>query len=244
MIELVDSVDTGADRAAHLIARVLRAAPDATVGFATGATPLGLYRRLADDRRQGRVDWSCASAVALDEYVGLGPQHPDSFAAYLAQHVLDPLGIAADRADLLRGDATDLDAECARYEAALARTSVDVQIVGIGRNGHLAFNEPGSPFDGLTRVVELAPETRAANLPSLRSLEKTPARALTQGIGSILRARHLVLLAFGAAKSGALAAALDSPIDTACPASAVQLHPSLTVVADRAAAARLRTRVR
>jgi len=237
VIELVDSVDAGADRAAALIGGVVRAAPGATVGFATGATPLGLYRRLAEDRRLDRVDWSGITAVALDEYLGLAPSHPDSFAAYLARHVIQPLGLR--RVDLLRGDAPAPDEECRRYEQLLRGTIVELQLLGLGRNGHLAFNEPGSPLDGVTRVVELDTGTRSANSSALRELDDTPARAMTQGVGTILRARRLVVLVFGTDKAEALARALEGPVDPSCPASALQGHPDVTVIADRPAASRL-----
>ncbi|RQP10434.1 MAG: glucosamine-6-phosphate deaminase [Microbacteriaceae bacterium] len=229
-----DAIATGA----NLVAEVVAARPDATLGFATGATPAPLYAELARRRQAGLVDFSRAHAVALDEYLGLAPDHADSYAHQLHREVTGPLGIAREHCDFLRGDAPDPDEECVRYERVLAR-GVDLQVLGIGRNGHIAFNEPGTDVASRTRVVQLAPSTRQANRGLLSTLADTPEAALSQGVGTILEARRILLIARGAAKAEALERALRGPVDPACPASALQLHDDVTVIADEEAAAGL-----
>ncbi len=223
---------------ADLVAEVVGEHPDATLGFATGATPAPLYAELARRRHAGELGLSRVRAVALDEYLGLAPEHPDSYAAQLHREVVGPLGIPRESCDFLRGDAADPDAECTRYEGVLAR-GVDLQVLGIGRNGHIAFNEPGADAASRTRVVALEPSTRAANRHLLTELAEVPEQALSQGIGTILEARRVLLVARGAAKAEVLARALRGPIDPACPASALQLHEHVTVLADEEAAAGL-----
>ncbi|MFT4284670.1 MAG: glucosamine-6-phosphate deaminase [Protaetiibacter sp.] len=239
MIRLV--VGTGAEAipaAADLVASVAAEHPDATLGFATGTTPAPLYAELARRRHAGSLDLSRIRAVGLDEYLGLAADHPDSYARQLKREVADPLGIPAANADFLRGDADDPEAECARYERVLAR-GVHLQVLGIGRNGHIAFNEPGADLASRTRVVDLAASTREANRSLLRRLRETPTAALSQGIGTILQAHRILLVARGPAKARALARALYGPVDPACPASALQLHGDVTVIADADAAAEL-----
>ncbi len=239
MIRLVvGEGDELAEEAADVVAAVVAERPDATLGFATGATPAPLYAELARRAGTRALDLSRVRAVALDEYLGLAPDHPDSYARQLRREVGEPLGIPPERCDFLRGDAPDAAQECARYEGVLAR-GVDLQVLGIGRNGHIAFNEPGTDLASRTRVVALESSTREANRAQLTALTDTPPAALSQGIGTILDARRILLVARGAAKAGSLARALHGPVDPACPASALQLHADVTVIADHDAAAGL-----
>jgi len=232
---IVAGDDDAAEAGAELIATVVAERPDAVLGFATGATPAPLYAALARRRAEGRLDLSRVRAVGLDEYLGLGAHHPDSYASQLRREVTAPLGIPEEHADFLRGDADDPAAECARYEQLLAR-GVDLQVLGIGRNGHIAFNEPGTDPTSRTRVVELTASTRTANRGLLRALDETPANALSQGVGTIMQARRILLVARGRAKAAALARALHGSVDAACPASALQLHADVRVIADPDAA--------
>lgn len=211
------------------------------LGVATGATPVHLYAELARLSDCGDIDLSGATLLALDEYVGLGRADPRSYAAYVHDTIAAPLGIDAANVLIPDGLAQDLDREAAAIEAQIAAIGgVDVQIAGIGANGHLAFNEPGSPFDSVTRTVTLSIQTRRDNAAFFDGcLTAVPARAITQGLATISRARSIVLLARGTRKAPALRAALRGPVTTAVPASILQRHSHLTVVADRDAAAML-----
>jgi len=223
-------------RVAGLLDEVLRRPGHRVLGVAAGTTPVEAYTRLV--ARRPPVDG--LHVVMLDEYAGLGEDHPASFRRQIRTVLTDPLGLPPQRLHSLDGLDPDPDAACRRFESTLAGLGgVDLQLLGIGRNGHIAFNEPGSALDSRTRPVTLTASTRAANAPAFPSADDVPARALTQGIGTILEARRLVLLATGPAKAGAVARALEGPVDDAVPASALQRHPDVVVVLDRAAAAGL-----
>ena len=210
---------------AGLVSRMVERDPALVLGVATGGTPLPVYRALA----RGSVDFSAVRVVALDEYLGLPPGHPASYEAYVKREIADPLGISPDDVVVPQGSGEELERQIAELGG------VDLQLLGIGRNGHLAFNEPGSPLDSRSRVVTLAESTRHDNAAHVAG-EAVPTHAITQGLGTILEARELVLLAIGAAKAEAVAAALTGPVTTDCPASVVQRHPRVTVVLDAAAA--------
>ncbi len=230
-----------AARAAHaadLVEELLTGRAEPVLGVATGASPLELYAEL--ERRRERMPRGLG-AFALDEYVGIDPRDPRSYAGVVRDHVTVPLGLDPRRVHVPDGRAADLAAACRAYEEAIAASGgVDVQIVGIGTNGHIGFNEPGSSFDSRTRVVELAASTREANARYFDEPSEVPTHAVTQGIATILSARRIVLLAAGAAKAEAVAAALEGPVDPACPASALQRHPEVHLVLDPDAASQLR----
>jgi glucosamine-6-phosphate deaminase len=225
--------DAVAQAAFEVVAESLRARPALVVGLATGRTPLALYARL----RAARLDWSRARFFNLDEFVGLGPDDPKSFARALREALLDGLGVPRSRARLVRGDAPDPARECAAVEAAVRRAGgLDLQILGVGRDGHIGFNEPSSSFGSRTRVKTLAAETIHDAGGGV------PFHAITMGIGTILEARRLLLLATGPEKAGAVARAVEGPMTAEVPASALQLHPRATVVLDDAAASKLARR--
>lgn len=209
------------------------------LGLAAGSTPRPLYAELARRCEAGALDLSRVDFFALDEYVGLAPEHPRSFHRELERVLLSRVNADPARVHLLAGDAPDPEAEAAAYEARIARRGgIGLQILGVGRNGHLGFNEPGSSFASRTRVVELAPETRAAN--RLEELgDEAPTHAITLGIANLLEARALLVLATGPAKAPAVSAMLEGPVGPACPASAVRGHGDATVLLDREAAAGL-----
>ncbi|WP_083528091.1 glucosamine-6-phosphate deaminase, partial [Curtobacterium ammoniigenes] len=219
---------------AHAIARILRGRKDPVFGVATGSSPIPVYQALRDEPG---IPWDTVSAFALDEYVGLKPDHSQSYARFLEEHVVRPLGLRRDALHVPGSGVPDepaaLAAAASDYERAITGAGgIDVQIVGIGRNGHLAFNEPGSAFDSRTRVVDLTDDTRAANARFFSRPEDVPYRAMSQGIGTILQARAIVLIASGADKAEALDRAINAAPSPDCPASALQLHGNVTVVTD------------
>ncbi|MFP5313094.1 MAG: glucosamine-6-phosphate deaminase [Actinomycetes bacterium] len=230
-----DAAATGAV-AAGIMAAVLRSKPDAVLGVATGGSPLPVYAALAGHR----LDMSSARAFALDEYVGLPAGHPQSYGEVIRREVTERLGMDPLNVHVPKGSAADPERAAADYDAAIrAAGGIDLQLLGIGHNGHIAFNEPRSAFDSRTRVETLADRTRQANARYFASMDEVPARCITQGLGTILEARHLLMVVAGADKADILARALHGEVSPECPGSALQLHPHVTVVADEAAAAQL-----
>lgn len=222
--------------AADIVASLVSERPDAVLGLPTGDTPLGLYSELAKRERAGAAGFSRVMAFAVDEFYGVLQGAPGTNAAYFAARVT--LGVK--ELHQFRSDAPDPDAECRRFAALLlSHGPLDLVILGIGANGHIAFNEPGSPFDSRTRPVKLSAVTRRAHSRAFGGIALVPRTGLTIGVADILEARRALLLASGRRKAQVLARALRGPITTDVPASALQLHPDLTVVADRAAAAML-----
>ncbi|MDQ1176405.1 glucosamine-6-phosphate deaminase [Microbacterium sp. SORGH_AS 421] len=213
--------------AADIVATI---ASDGVLGVATGSSPLALYAALVRRRAEG-LRTEGLRLFALDEYVGLSTDDPRSYAAYVRSVIAEPLGIPAENVRVPRGST---DADGAAYERAIAEAGgVDVQVVGIGRNGHIGFNEPGSNAETRTRVVELDESTRRANAEHFDGdLTQVPTHALTQGVATILSARRIVLVAAGSAKAAALRSALAGPVTADNPASFLQRHPDVTVVAD------------
>lgn len=227
--------------AADVLEALVRARPDAVLGLATGSTPLPTYRELIRRHVAGRgPSYTQVRCFNLDEYVGLPDRHPESYRATIARELTDALGIGPDRVHGPDPTPGGLPTAGARYEQAIVVAGgVDVQVLGIGSDGHLAFNEPGSSLASLTRLKTLADETRRDNARFFGSIDAVPRHVLTQGLGTILRARHLLLLATGAAKAAALADAVEGPVTASCPASVLQLHSHVTVLADEGAAERL-----
>lgn len=222
------------------ILALIRAKPDAVLGLATGSTPLVVYRSLAAQLAPGAVDVSRVRGFALDEYVGLAFGHPESYRSVIGREVTGPLGLTPELISVPDGSLDGIASAGDDYERAIiAAGGVDLQILGIGTDGHIGFNEPGSSLVSLTRVKTLTQQTRRDNARFFASETEVPLHCITQGLGTILRARHLVLLAFGERKAEALAGAVEGPVSSSNPGSAIQLHPHVTVLADEAAASQL-----
>lgn len=235
-IFVVPNVEGTGAVAAGILAAVVRSRPDAVLGVATGGSPLPVYEALAGHR----LDMSGVRGFALDEYVGLPEGHPQSYAEVVRREVTERLHLDPANVFIPDGGAENPEAAARDYDQAIARSGgIDVQILGIGHNGHLAFNEPGSPLDSRTRVEVLTDRTRHANSRYFDSPDEVPERCITQGLGTILEARQLLLVVNGADKADILREALAGPVSPECPASVLQLHRHVTVVADEAAAARL-----
>jgi len=238
---ILPTADDVARVAADRIAGALRKKPHGVLGLATGSSPLAIYRELARQVESDLLDLSGVSGFALDEYVGIPETNEQSYAAVIAREVTGPLRMDPELVHVPNGRADDLSAACDDYEKEMAACGgVDVQILGIGGNGHIGFNEPGSSFASRTRHKVLAPQTRADNARFFDSPADVPTQCLTQGIGTILEAAELVLVAQGEAKASAVAAAVEGPLTSMCPASALQLHRRATVIVDEAAAALLK----
>ncbi|MFB7737490.1 glucosamine-6-phosphate deaminase [Streptomyces sp. NPDC056112] len=241
-VVIVPDARAGGELIAEAMERLLRSKPDALLGVATGSTPLPVYEALAAKVRSGAADISRVRIAQLDEYVGLPADHPESYRSVLRREVLEPLGIGMDAFLGPDGTAEDVRSACAAYDRALAEAGgVDLQLLGIGTDGHIGFNEPCSSLASRTRIKTLTEQTRADNARFFDGdVDQVPHHVITQGIGTILEARHLVLLATGEGKADAVAATVEGPLAAVCPASALQLHPHATVVVDEAAASKLK----
>ncbi len=228
----------GAHLVADTVAALVAAKADAVLGLATGSSPTPVYDELADRQATGALDLHGIRAFLLDEYVGLPPGHPAGYRTVIRRQVVERVGIDPARVAGPDGDAADLPGACAAYEAAIAASGgVDLQLLGIGGDGHIGFNEPGSSLGSRTRIKTLTRQTRADNARFFGGdIGAVPHHVLTQGVGTITEARHLLLLAWGATKARAVAAAVEGPVTAMVPASALQLHPHVTVVVDDAAA--------
>jgi glucosamine-6-phosphate deaminase len=225
---------------ADAVSRLIERRPAAVLGLATGGSPLPVYRELSRRVADGRLSLRAAQAFLLDEYVGLPPGHPQAYRSVIRRDLLDGVDLPDEAVRGPDGAAADLEAECRAYEAAIADAGgIDLQIVGIGGDGHIGFNEPASSLASRTRIKTLTAHTRADNARFFGRPEAVPRHVITQGIGTILESRHLVLIVTGAAKAEAIARAVEGPLTAMVPASAIQLHPRASVVVDEAAAARL-----
>ena len=233
---VVATADAACLRAARIVGRLLRAKPDAALALPTGSTPRGIYAELVRQHRDEGLSFARATAFNLDEYVGIPPDHPGSFRRAMHEALYRHVDLSPDRAHAPDGQAADLAAACAGYEAAIAAAGgLDLALLGLGTDGHIAFNEPTSSFGSRTRLKTLTDETRAANRATFGA-DRVPHHALTVGIATILSARRCLLVAFGAAKAAAVAKMVEGPLAALVPASALQLHPQATVIVDEAAA--------
>lgn len=240
-IIIAKNEDEAGDIYARAVSSLIERKPDAVLGLATGSSPLTAYRHLTAQVRQQGLDVSRVSGFALDEYVGLEVNHPESYHSVINRTVTEPLGLNPELVHVPNGALETIQTAGGDYDSAIeAAGGVDVQILGIGTDGHIGFNEPGSSIASGTRIKTLLEQTRLDNQRFFNSLEEVPTHAITQGIGTILKARHLVLLAFGEGKAPAIAAAVEGGISAFCPASALQLHPHATVIVDEAAASQLK----
>lgn len=239
-IVIVPSREDAGRLVADAILQLVAQKPDAVLGLATGSTPLPVYQALAARVEAERIDLSGVRGFALDEYVGLPDGHPESYRSVVTREVVEPLGLTPALVRVPSGDPEHSQTAGAEYEHAIVEAGgIDLQILGIGTIGHIGFNEPGSSLASLTRVKTLAMQTRVDNARFFASLDDVPTHAITQGLGTILRARHLVLLAFGEGKAAAVAAGVEGPVSSSHPSSVIQLHQRATVVVDEAAASQL-----
>ena len=242
VIECV-SADEAADLVAGEILRALSHKPGLVLGLATGSTPIGVYQRLVAAARSGKADFSRVRTFNLDEYVGLSADHPQSYRYFMRQHLFDALRLPLHHVHFPPVDGKDIATACRQYEKAIHDAGgIDIQLLGIGSNGHIGFNEPTSSLASRTRVKTLTDKTLADNARFYTDGETQPQLATTMGVGTILEARHILLRSFGQKKAQAIHAAVEGPVSSFWPASALQLHPDVTFFVDAESASLLTMR--
>lgn len=239
-VEVVEDYEELSLRAAGKVATLVRKKPNAVIGFATGSTPIGLYKQLIRLHKEEGLDFSGITTFNLDEYIGLAPDHPQSYNKFMWEELFAEINVRREAVNIPIGNVEDVDRFCVNYERSIVEAGgLDMQILGIGKNGHLAFNEPGSSLQSRTRRTALTRNTIASNARFFDSPNQVPRFAITMGVGSIMEARQLLMLASGADKAAAIQAALEGPVSIMMPASIMQMHPDVRVILDAAAAAEL-----
>ncbi|MBR6529977.1 MAG: glucosamine-6-phosphate deaminase [Clostridia bacterium] len=233
---IVDSRENIARRAADLYSEVLASKPDAVLGFATGSTPLDLYAELIARVKAGKLSFKDVTTFNLDEYVGLEPTHDQSYRYFMDKNLFEHIDLDSKRVNIPSGIAVG-EGESAAYEAAIAAAGgIDMQLLGIGHNGHIGFNEPNTPFGSLTHKVTLTDSTIEANSRFFASRDEVPKEAVTMGIRTVMNARRLVLIALGEGKAEIIKKTVQGPVTEEVPASVLQLHPDAYIFADFEAA--------
>lgn len=223
--------------AARYLAGLIRLHPQSVLGLATGSSPVGTYKELVRQHQEEGLDFSRLRSFNLDEYVGLEQNHPQSYRAFMKRHLFDQVNMRIEATEVPNGLAEDLEAECDAYEKAIeAAGGIDLQILGIGRNGHIGFNEPNFKFEARTHVVNLEKETILDNSRFFERLEDVPTQAISVGMKTILQARRVIVIASGAEKAEAVREMVHGEIKPSMPASILQLHPDVTLIVDEAAA--------
>jgi len=236
---IIDNSQALAQKAAQRYVELLNAKPDAVLGFATGSTPLELYAELIRLYEAKKISFSQVHSFNLDEYVGLKPDHPQSYRYFMEENLFSHIDLPQENIRVPSG-LTFSDEDVKEYEDAIANAGgIDLQLLGLGNNGHIGFNEPGTPLEALTHVVTLTESTRQANKRFFDSIDEVPTHAVTMGNRSVMNCRGIILIALGEAKAKAVKAALTGPVTPEVPASVLQLHPNCEIYLDEAAASLL-----
>ena len=223
-------------RAANILSAQVILKPDSVLGLATGSTPVGMYRQLVNWYEKGDIDFSQVHTVNLDEYLGLAPDHDQSYRYFMQQNLFDHINVRPENTNVPNGLASDPEAECRRYNEVIAGLGgIDLQVLGMGHNGHIGFNEPEEAFELETHVVDLTENTIQANARFFASKDEVPRRAITMGIKSIMPVRHILVVVSGEDKAEIVRRAFAGPVTPLVPASILQLHPHLSLVGDEAA---------
>ena len=223
-------------RAANILSAQVILKPDSVLGLATGSTPVGMYRQLVNWYEKGDIDFSQVHTVNLDEYLGLAPDHDQSYRYFMQQNLFDHINVRPENTNVPNGLASDPEAECRRYNEVIAGLGgIDLQVLGMGHNGHIGFNEPGETFELGTHVVDLTENTIQANARFFASKDEVPRRAITMGIKAIMQARHILVVVSGEDKAEIVRRAFAGPGTPLVPASILQMHPHLSLVGDEAA---------
>ena len=236
---IAENYDEMSKKAAEIIIETVKKNPNAILGLATGSSPVGTYQYMIKDCAAGGASYKNVSTVNLDEYVGLTADHDQSYAYFMRTNLFDHIDIDQKNTNLPCGSAADPKAECDRYNALLETMKQDIQVLGIGSNGHIGFNEPGTAFDSVTHVVDLTESTIKDNSRMFQSIDEVPRQALSMGIKNIMQAKSIIMVVSGKNKAEALRGMVKGEITPNLPASILQLHPFVTVVCDKDAASLL-----
>ncbi|MGI6509454.1 MAG: glucosamine-6-phosphate deaminase [Erysipelotrichaceae bacterium] len=232
--------DDVSDKAAEIMLDVVKSDPKAVLGLATGSSPIGLYQRMIKDHQENGTSYAEITTFNLDEYVGLDRDHPQSYYTFMHQNLFNHLDMKKENINIPSTQGDDMQANCDAYNELLSKYSIDLQLLGIGSNGHLAFNEPGTPFDSVTQVVDLVESTIKDNARFFDyDMSKVPTQSITMGIKNVMDAKRILLVASGKNKADAIYKTVNGEISTDCPASILQKHPDVTIVVDEDAASLL-----
>lgn len=238
-IRVLNSYQELSKKAAQVIINQVKEKPNSVIGFATGSSPLGIYQELIDDYKKNKTSYQNIITFNLDEYYGLERTHPQSYYYFMMEKLFNHIDINPANINFPNGIAEDIEAECKEYNEKLEKKPIDIQILGIGANGHIGFNEPGTSFDSLTRLVKLDEKTRIDNSRFFNSLAEVPEYAITMGIKNILAAKKIIFIASGTNKQDAIYKMIKGPVDPSCPASILQTHNNVVVYIDEEAAEKL-----
>ena len=226
-------------KAFEVMSEVVKNNPSAVLGLATGSTPIGLYKNMIKDHKENGTSYKNIKTVNLDEYAGLDYSSDQSYVYFMRSNLFDHIDIDLNNTNIENGKVTDRQAECDRYNKLLEEMQQDIQVLGIGSNGHIAFNEPGTPFGSVTHIVDLAESTIKDNSRMFASIDEVPRQAFTMGLKNIMNAKKVLILANGANKAKAVYGLVKGEVTESLPASVLQLHPNCIVIADEAAASLL-----
>lgn len=238
-IILLKDYDEIADKAAEIVLDIVKNNHRTTLGLATGSSPLGLYERMIKDHKEKKTTYKNVATFNLDEYYGLSSDHHQSYAYFMNEKLFNHIDIDKNNINIPSGHKDNPEEECERYNSPLEVNKIDVQILGIGSNGHIGFNEPGTSFDSLTHVIKLDDKTIKDNARFFDAVENVPTHAITMGIKNIMQAKKIILIAAGANKAEAISRMVKGKIDEELPASILQLHPDVTVLLDSEAASKV-----
>ena len=234
-----ENYDEMSKEAAKIVADLLKVKKDAILGLATGSTPIGLYKELISEYNAGNISFKDVKTFNLDEYYPINKDNDQSYYYFMNDNLFNHVDINKSNTFVPNGVAEDLDVECARYTALVNSLVQDIQLLGIGSNGHIAFNEPGTPFDSTTHVVNLTENTIKDNSRLFDDISQVPTRALTMGIANIMNAKRILIVANGKNKAQAIFNMVKGKMDPTCPASVLQNHPDVTVIVDKDASSLL-----
>jgi len=236
---IVENYEEMSAKAAEILTDIVKKNPNAVLGLATGSSPIGTYQNMAKDHKENGTSYQNVVTVNLDEYVGLTADHNQSYAYFMYQNLFKNIDVPMASTNLPSGSAKDLQAECDRYNALLEKYQQDVQVLGLGSNGHIGFNEPGTPFDSVTHLVDLTENTIKDNSRLFDSIDEVPRQALSMGIKNIMNAKSILVVVSGKNKADAVYGMVKGEITPNLPASVLQLHPFVTVICDKDAASLL-----
>lgn len=237
-IIVVENYDEVSREAFKVIKEVIGESETPVLGLATGSSPIGLYKKMQSDHKTG-TSYKDVITFNLDEYIGLPKNHEQTYYTFMHENLFDGLDIPEENIHIPVGDSDDVPAECIKYEEAMKNHQIDVQVLGIGGNGHIGFNEPGTSFESVTHIVELKEKTREDNARFFETLADVPTKAITMGISTIMKSKKILMVATGEGKANAIYDMLKGPISTDCPASILQKHNDVVLVLDKAAASKL-----